>query len=95
MRRLRRNTCEALSLAPVERLLAFDWNATQWGEWFVSPSTDGLLLSPFACCSELLTLARWSAPPRLLGEEPLRRTNTSWRPLVSFETRFDAELVNA
>src|ERR671934_65866 len=73
------------------RLVAVDWKTTQWGECVVSPSTDGLVLSPFASSPPLATLTRDSDPPR-----PERcRTNTSERPLVSRRTRFLAALEKA
>src|ERR687887_785068 len=73
------------------RLVAVDWKTTQWGEWVVSPSTDGLVLSPFASSRPLATLTRDSDPPR-----PARcRTNTSERPLVSRRTRLLAALEKA
>src|SRR4051812_47250746 len=73
------------------RFVAVDWNATQCGECAVSPSTEGLELSPLASPPPVATLTRDSEPP-----SPDRcRTKTSERPFVSCRTKLLATLENA
>src|SRR3954468_5534299 len=58
-----RYTSQSGELSRASRLVAVDWKATQCGLLCTSPSTEGLVLSPFACEPSLATLTRSIEPP--------------------------------